>query len=126
MSEPKILADMFTVSELDLLLRGAVILAARDENRIPEITSVQWDLLDRAVHYAANAYPPVDPDEDAGPVVVLAGNPVDGFTVHGPAVPNSPELENFCETRPMANDTWWLAPIQPIPALPALPLEPRG
>lgn len=56
-------------------------------------------------------------------VVVLAGNPVDGITVHGPAVANSPELESFCETKPMCNETWWLAPIQPIPAL---PLEPQG
>lgn len=59
-----------------------------------------------------------EPAEQDAQVVVIAGNPVDGITVYGPAVPNSPELEDFCETPPMCNQTWWLAPVQPIPSAP--------
>jgi hypothetical protein len=50
----------------------------------------------------------------AEPVALVVGNPVDGFVFHGPAYPDSAELEAMTEG--LREETWWYAPLRPLPA----------
>jgi hypothetical protein len=40
------------------------------------------------------------------PVMLVYGNPADGFTYVGPVVPNDPELESYIETE-LHDQYWW-------------------
>ena len=47
------------------------------------------------------------------PVVVVVGNPVDGFRAYGPAVPNTKAIKEFTDR---ADDVWVYMPLSPLDA----------
>lgn len=47
------------------------------------------------------------------PMLLVYGDPVEGFQFIGPITPNDPDLDEFVE-RELHNVTWWYAPIQSL------------
>lgn len=51
------------------------------------------------------------------PMVLVVGNPADGFRFIGPVTPNDPALDEYVETE-LRNETWWYAPLTALPEAP--------
>lgn len=51
--------------------------------------------------------------EPVEPVILMVGNPSDGFKLIGPVMPNDPDLDRFIELY-MQNDYWWYVPLMSL------------
>lgn len=99
-------ADLNTGAVSSEYLRGQVELMCAvfgldsDENREP---------LTEAILTLAGDYDPM-----TAPVMVMSGNPRDGFAVYGPLVPNTPQIEDLTDNH-LRNVDWWYVPISTLP-----------
>lgn len=59
-----------------------------------------------------------DPVESFLPVLLVYGNPAEGFTYVGPVTPNDPDLDHFVDTG-LRNVTWWYVPLRTLPEVSA-------
>lgn len=50
---------------------------------------------------------------DDTPIIVVTGNPVDGFTFYGPTQANSDEV-GFLTDIVLDGQDWWYAPLIPL------------
>lgn len=54
-----------------------------------------------------------DPVEVFAPVLLVYGDPAEGFTYVGPVTPNDPELDLFVDTE-LRTVTWWYVPLRTL------------